>query len=127
MDSLSRVAGFIGLVQLVALLNANRKAYYSIRQATKEVERSLLVRNYGSLVAAFFIVVSPETATQYEQIDAKILHGEEQETLAFRQAITDESNMTAIAVSPPLAFIYPTSLLIADGRALSLRRWQSQH
>lgn len=114
-------------VAAVLLSNSTRKAYYAKRRATKRVESSLLDQNYGSLVATFVTVGLPETATRYEQIDAKVLHGGDKETLAFRQAITDESNMTAIAVWPQPIFIYSTFLLIADGRALSLRRWQSQH
>lgn len=128
MDPLSVAAHAVSIVQAAALLsNSTRKAYYNKRRATKRVESSLLGQNYKPLVATFVTVVWPETATQYEQIDAKVLHGGDEETLAFRQAITDESNMTAIAVRPHPIFIYPTFLLIADGRALSLRRWQSQH
>jgi len=131
MDPLSVLSAAFGAIRIVEaavlLSNPARKAYYDKLRATKRGESSLLGQNYGSQVATFVTLLLPKTATQYEQIDAEVLHGGDEETLAFRQAITDESNMTAIAVRPQPIFIYPTFLLIADGRALSLRRWQSQH
>ena len=121
------VAVIFNYLQAALLLSKPRRKYYYDILAKERAERSLLDQNYGSVVATVVSVSSPEIATQYKQVDTKVLHGGEEETLAFRQAITDESNMTAIAVSPQPTLIYPTSLLIADGRALSLRRWQSQH
>ncbi|KAI9705105.1 MAG: hypothetical protein M1836_006888 [Candelina mexicana] len=98
MEALSLVSNAITFVGFaVSVSKLTRKAYYDRVQATKRVESSLLGRNYGSLVAFIVTVCWPETATQYEQIDAKVLHGGEEETLAFRQAIINESNMTAIA------------------------------
>ena len=128
MEAFSAASAGVTLVLAVGKLSsANYKAFFDTLQATKKAERSLLARNYGSLVATLVTVIAPEIATQYRQIDAEVLHGGEQETVAFRQAITDESNMTAVAVSPQPIFVYPNLLLIADGRAPSLRKWQSQH
>ena len=128
MDPLSAVSGVFTILQATILLsNPTFKAYYDIRQARKGVERSLLGQNYGWLVATFVTVLSPETATQYEEIDANVLQGGDEETLAFRQAITDESNMTAIAVSrsPPL-LITTAALLIAKDRVPLLPKSESQ-
>lgn len=41
----------------------------------------------------------PDGTAQYEWIKKVILKGKDEHALAFRQAITDECNMTAIAVS----------------------------
>lgn len=87
-------------VTFLSVSNSTRKIYYDLWRETKEAESSLLGKNYGWQVATLITTCFPETATQYEQIDAKVLHGGDEETLAFRQAITDESNMTAVAVRP---------------------------
>lgn len=60
---------------------------------------ALLQRSYGYFVALLISTLSPSTATQYERIENLILGGEDENALAFRQAVTDECNMTAVAVS----------------------------
>ena len=43
-------------------------------------------------------MVWPNVSERYEQINDHILHGPDDRAVAFRQAVTDECNMTAVAV-----------------------------
>ena len=62
-----------------------------------------LRRYYGPFVASLVAIFLPDTAKQYERVERVVLHGKPEDALAFRQAVTDECNMTAVAVgrSPP--------------------------
>lgn len=89
MDPISSVASVIAIVQL------------SIQIFTISVryQQRLLIRNYGLPVGLPVSLLLRDTATQYERIEKDILHGRDADALAFKQAITDECNMTAVAVS----------------------------
>ena len=72
---------------------------YLARNATKY---QLLEENHGTWVALLVIYVLPDTATQYERLGKFILepgHEGDHSAIVLRQAVTDECNMTAIAVS----------------------------
>ncbi|KAL6714826.1 hypothetical protein ACLMJK_007086 [Lecanora helva] len=56
-----------------------------------------LERSYGRWVAFYVSLALWNTATQYERIERVILRGRDEDALAFRQAVTDECNMTAVA------------------------------
>ncbi|KAL8660723.1 MAG: hypothetical protein Q9202_006273 [Teloschistes flavicans] len=58
---------------------------------------SVLRQSYGHLVAIGISLVRPNIATQYERVETLILRGEDEPALAFRQAVTDECNMNAVA------------------------------
>ena len=62
-----------------------------------------LRRYYGPFVALLVTILLPDTAKQYERVKRVVLQGNPEDALAFRQAVTDECNMTAVAVgrSPP--------------------------
>lgn len=60
---------------------------------------SVLRQSYGHLVAIGISLVRPNIATQYERVETLILRGEDEPALAFRQAVMDECNMNAVAVS----------------------------
>lgn len=59
---------------------------------------SPLKRSYGRTTALLVTAFLRDTATQYERVESVILPGEHDDVLAFRQAVTDECNMTAVAV-----------------------------
>ena len=59
---------------------------------------SSLKRSYGRTTALLVTIYLRDTATQYERVESVILPGEDDDVLAFRQAVTDECNMTAVAV-----------------------------
>lgn len=59
---------------------------------------SSLKRSYGRTTALLVTALLRDTATQYERVESVILPGEDDDVLAFRQAVTDECNMTAVAV-----------------------------
>lgn len=93
---------------LLALFDASFTIYRKTRQLASHQQHKLLARNYGAFYASVVAWLSPETARQYESIHYYILRGSKEEAMSFRQAITNECNMTAVAVSlAPQAAIYP--------------------
>ena len=58
-----------------------------------------LKRDYGHIIAFLLVHISTgDTADQHRRLEKVILVGGDEEALAFRQAMTDECNMTAVAV-----------------------------
>ena len=99
MDPLSITANVIGIIQApVSLSRALQTRYHEAIAERTEREVSLLARNYGEKMASVITLLSPQTARQYEILDTNVLNGGDEEIRVFRQTITDESNMTAIAV-----------------------------
>lgn len=95
MDPLSISASVIAFVQLsksIATLTAVALGVNLPRQYL------LLSKNYGFVIAFFVSTYLPDTAGQYERIQNEILHGPAENTMIFRQTVTDECNMTAVAV-----------------------------
>lgn len=72
--------------------------YFRARAERTKRENSLLTKNYGRKTAYLISLLSPQTTRQYEIIDTMVLNGGDEEIRVFRQTITDESNMTAVAV-----------------------------
>ena len=95
MDPLSAVGTLVALVSISRLV---RHDYLKARAERKEGEIWLLTKNYGRKTAYLINLLSPQTARQYEIIDRMVLNGGDEEIHVFRQTITDESNMTAVAV-----------------------------
>ncbi|KAL2042320.1 hypothetical protein N7G274_004809 [Stereocaulon virgatum] len=60
-------------------------------------QKSRIAQNYGPLIGTVFAVIARGTATQYERIEKAILYGGDDEAVAFRDAVTNECNMTAVA------------------------------
>ncbi len=86
-------------VYTIALFAATSRIYRATRLLASQQQHELLARNYGAFYASVVAWLSPETARQYESIDYYILRGSKEEAMSFRQAITNECNMTAVAVS----------------------------
>lgn len=99
MDTLSFSASVIGLISITSRT-------FSWFVAVKYGSLSL---NYGPTVALFISTVFPNTATYHERVQRTILDGNDENALAFRQAVTDECNMTAVAVGQFSA--YETAVL----------------
>ena len=72
--------------------------YLRARAERTRRETSLLTKNYGRKTAFVISLLSPQTIRQYEIIDTMVLNGGDEGIRVFRQTITDESNMTAVAV-----------------------------
>lgn len=66
-------------------------------------ELNTLSQTYGIHVALFIIILYPNTASEYDRLERVVLRGSEDEALLFRNAVANECNMTAIAVSSPHA------------------------
>ena len=80
-----------------------------------------LTRSYGRAVAFFLLFFLRDTATRYEGVESLVLQGENDNVLAFKQAVTDECNMTAVAVCQCLFNWSSISKVIH--RLLSLPKW----
>ena len=59
--------------------------------------------NYGPRAGVALSFLFGSTATQYLRIQKSVLNGKDEDAVQFRQAVTNECNMTAIAVS---TFLY---------------------
>ena len=61
-------------------------------------QHRLIRQNYGFSIATVVVFGLGDTASSYERIGTEILHGPAKNAISFRQAVTDECNMTAIGV-----------------------------
>lgn len=57
------------------------------------------MQNFGFGIALAISILLPNVAMQYEKVTALVLNGDDQPVLEFRQAVTNECNLNAIAVS----------------------------
>ena len=75
----------------------------SASQTVLGLQYASLRRYYGPFVASLVSTFLPDTAKRYERVERVLLQGKDGDALAFRQAVTDECNMTTVAVgrSPP--------------------------
>ena len=87
-DPLSITSSIISLLQLIA-----QGFKYAL-----DIQYDSLSRCYGPFVALLVSTFLPDTAKQYERVERVVLQGKPEDALAFRQAVTDECNMTAVAV-----------------------------
>ena len=84
---------------VIALLDRSFTIYRAALQLANDRQHELLARNYGAFCASMVAWLSPETPRQYESIHNHILRGSKDGAMSFRQAITNECNITAVAVS----------------------------
>ena len=59
----------------------------------------VLQDNYGPRAGVALYFLFRSTATQYLRVQRSVLNGKDEDAVQFRQAVTNECNMTAIAVS----------------------------
>ena len=64
----------------------------------RTAQKKALVNNYGAVVGVPVSLLFGNTATQYLRIQRSVLNGKDEDAVQFRQAVTNECNMTAIAV-----------------------------
>ena len=77
----------------------------------RSAQKDALVGNYGHAVGVPVSLLLGNTATQYLRIQRSVLNGNDEDAVEFRQAVTDECNMTAIAVRTSLpTFDIPRSV-----------------
>lgn len=117
MDPLRIAANIIAALQAIAKITdvtsrvLGRGAFRRYR---------LLYRNYGFIIAILLSITFPGTASRYERIENDILNGPAENAGTFRQAITDECNMTAVAVRPYSSRLGSPSPTIAETRRVQL-------
>ncbi|MCJ1386329.1 hypothetical protein MMC17_009455 [Xylographa soralifera] len=90
-DPLSVISG------LIAIIDRSYTIYRYTNQLASRQQHELLTRTYGAFYASVVASLSHETASRYESIHHYILWGSKEEVMSFRQAITNECNMTAVA------------------------------
>lgn len=76
-----------------------------LARTQRSAEKEALVSNYGHAVGVPVSLLLGNTATQYLRIQRSVLNGEDENAVDFRQAVTNECNMTAIAVRVPLPIL----------------------
>lgn len=89
-------------MELLRVIGGIAEIYTAFFQL-KGQEFKTLSRTYGTRVALFIIFAYPNTASEYDRLERVVLRGREEEALLFRDAVANECNMTAIAVSSPCA------------------------
>lgn len=57
-----------------------------------------LERSYGSLAAVIIIYTPVDVAAQHERVERIVVEGKDKDAFAFKQAVTNECSMTAVAV-----------------------------
>ena len=116
----------------LAIFQTSYKIYRTSLQLASLQQHQLLARNYGAFIASVVAWLSPETPRQYERIHNSILRGSKEEAMSFRQAITDECNMTAVAVSlAHIVSFHPLKCMeYAFDKGIRVQlspKWQSRH
>ena len=103
-DPLSTVNGITSLVQTTLLAT---KFYFSLRSYS----RAIISQTYGGTAGFFISTFFGNTASEYERLQRVVIRGNDEEALRFRDSVTNECNMTAIAVSgsrlPGLTYLSP--------------------
>ena len=91
MDPFSFAAGLVQSVEasLKIIQNACQLQSY---------DRYTISQLYGPTAGFLISTCFPSTASEYERIQRVVLRGSDEETLRFRAAVTNECNMTAVAV-----------------------------
>ena len=110
MDPLSVSWGVVSVVSALVKAMLWSKAREAAR-FEKEAQRVALVANCGPTMGSAVSFVLGDTASQYFRIQRSVLKGKDEDAVQFREAVTNECNMTAIAVSHfLLAFNIPCSV-----------------
>ena len=104
MEPLSVAAASIAFISLIS----------AAARTQRDAQRKALVDNYGFAVGLSVHFFLRNTAMQYLRIQRSVLNGEDQDAVDFRQAVTYECNMTAIAVRISPNFRY-SSLSVCLG------------
>ena len=86
---MSFVASFIQLATLAT------KVYFQFRAYDGNTISETYGRTAGFVISTFF----GKTASEYERLQRVVLRGSDEESLRFRDSVTNECNMTAVAVS----------------------------
>ena len=60
--------------------------------------RNTLSQSYGPTAGFLISICFRSAASEYERLQRVVLRGSDEETLRFRAAVTNECNMTAVAV-----------------------------
>ena len=88
MDPLSVASAIIGVVSLTAQVAYQIQSYH----------RYTISETYGPTAGFLISICFRSTASEYERLQRVVLRGSDEETLRFRAAVTNECNMTAVAV-----------------------------
>lgn len=67
----------------------------------RSYERATLSQSYGGTAGFFISTFFGNTASEFQRLQRVVLRGSDAEALRFRDSVTNECNMTAVAVSVP--------------------------
>ena len=67
-------------------------------QRVQAYHRNTISQSYGPTAGFLISILFRSTASEYERLQRVVLRGSDEETLRFRAAVTNECNMTAVAV-----------------------------
>ena len=109
MDPLSTAAALLSIVSL-----ASRVIGKQFLEATE-----VLIDNYGPIAGVALAFYFGSTAPQYLRIQRSVLNGKDEDAVQFRQAVVNECNMTAIAVSTFLSTFVVTCSVSAQGAIIA--------
>ena len=98
MSGLEVAAITLNIAQVVGALVQTSKLIAEALSINLPRQYLLLSKNYGFVIAFFVSACLPDIASQYERIQNEILRGPKENAMTFRQTVTDECNMTAVAV-----------------------------
>ena len=107
MDPLSITSSVLAIIDLIERLlgvsyaRISTRETYDAARTQRSAQKRALVENYGPALGLLVYFFLGNTATQYLRIQRSVLNGKDQDALEFRQAVTYECNMTAIAVRTP--------------------------
>ena len=92
-DPIGTISALAGIVTLATQVSLRLRSY----------ERATLSQSYGGTASFFISTFFRSTASEYERLQRVIIRGSDDEALRFRDSVTNECNMTAVAVGVPPA------------------------
>lgn len=95
------MADHLSFVSCVASIIAPLGTALSLARQIRVNQQDILSQTYGEAVGFIVSTFFRSTTFEYERLQRVILRGSDDEALRFRDSVTNECNMTAVAVSVP--------------------------
>ena len=92
------MAEALSIVSAIAVVVSLTEGVFGAARTQRNAQGNALVESYGLAVGLPVHFLLSNTSMQYLRIQRTVLNGEDQDAVDFRQAVTNECNMTAIAV-----------------------------
>ena len=102
------MAEAVSVIAAIAAIISLTEGIFGAARTQRNAQMNALVDNYGPAVGLPVHFFLGNTAIQYLRIQRSVLNGEDQDAVDFRQAVTYECNMTAVAVRLSPDFRHPS-------------------